>query len=84
MTFKEALGIEYNDKCNFLAGLGFSSKEPINVNGQMVSPTALLLALAQNQAAETKRAPDIRHGGEPSFGSEGWQESGIQHTAMAF
>lgn len=63
ITFKEALGIEYNDKCNFLAGLGFNSKEPINVNGQMVSPAAVLLALAQKQPAETKKAPDIRHGG---------------------
>jgi saccharopine dehydrogenase-like NADP-dependent oxidoreductase len=63
ITFKEALGIEFNEKCNFLVDLGFSKTEPIDVNGQMISPSAVLFTLANNQPAETKKAPDIRHGG---------------------
>ena len=63
ITFKESLGTEYHHKCNLLAGLGFSKTEPINVNGQMVVPFEVLRSLAFNQPAETKKAPDIRHGG---------------------
>jgi saccharopine dehydrogenase-like NADP-dependent oxidoreductase len=63
ITFKEALGIEFNEKCKFLAGLGFNKTEPIDVNGQMISPSTVLFALANNQPPETKKAPDIRHGG---------------------
>lgn len=63
ITFKEALGIEYHQKCTFLVGLGFNKTEPINVNGQMVVPSEVLFALAYNQPAETNKGPDIRHGG---------------------
>lgn len=63
ISFKEALGIEFNHRCSFLAALGFNRTEPINVEGQMVSPWAVLNTLATNQAPETKKAPDIRHGG---------------------
>jgi saccharopine dehydrogenase-like NADP-dependent oxidoreductase len=65
ITFKEALGIEFNERCAFLARLGFNRLEPINVNGQMISPSAVLFTLANNQPLETKKAADIRHGGGP-------------------
>jgi len=63
ITFKEALGVDFDKRCSFLAGLGFNKTEPINVNGQMVSPWEVLKYLANNQPPETKKAPDIRHGG---------------------
>jgi len=65
ITFKEALGIEFNERCAFLAKLGFNGIEPIDVNGKKISPWEVLRALANNQAPETKKAPDIRHGGGP-------------------
>lgn len=65
ITFKEALGVDFNERCAFLANLGFNTTEPISVNGQMVSPSALLFTLANNQPTETKKVPDIRHGGGP-------------------
>jgi saccharopine dehydrogenase-like NADP-dependent oxidoreductase len=49
ITFKEALGIDFNKKCSFLAGLGFNKAEPVNVNGQIVSPWEVLKCLANNQ-----------------------------------
>jgi saccharopine dehydrogenase-like NADP-dependent oxidoreductase len=63
ITFKEALGLDFNKKCSFLAGLGFNKAEPINVNGQMISSWEVLKYLANNQPPETKKGPDIRHGG---------------------
>jgi saccharopine dehydrogenase-like NADP-dependent oxidoreductase len=63
ITFKEALGVEFNERCTCLAGLGFNRMEPIDVDGQMISPAAVLFALADNQPPETQKAPDIRHGG---------------------
>jgi saccharopine dehydrogenase-like NADP-dependent oxidoreductase len=42
ISFKESLGIEFNERCAFLAKLGFNRIEPINVNGQMVSPWEVL------------------------------------------
>jgi len=63
ITFKEALGIETSKKCSFLVGLGFNKTEPINIDGQMISPWAVLHYLLNNQPPETKKAPDIRHGG---------------------
>lgn len=65
ITFKESLGIEFNERCNFLARLGFNRTEPVDIGEQKVSPLAVLLALANNQLPETKNAPDIRHGGGP-------------------
>lgn len=61
ISFKQALLEE--DKYNFLVKLGFADTEPINVDGQMVSPRAVLRTLANNQPPETKKGPDIRHGG---------------------
>jgi saccharopine dehydrogenase-like NADP-dependent oxidoreductase len=63
MTFKEALGIEFNERCTLLAGLGLNKIEPIDVGGQLISPLELILTLAHNQPPETKKPPDIRHGG---------------------
>ncbi len=63
ITFKEALGVDFDRKCSFLAQLGFNNTEPINVNGQRVSPWEVLKHLANNQPAEGKKGPDIRHGG---------------------
>jgi len=63
ITFKEALGIEFNERCTFLAGLGLNEIDPIDVGGQTISPQELILTLAHNQPPETKKAPDIRHGG---------------------
>ena len=65
ITFKEALGIEFNKKCSFLSGLGFNKTEPINVQGQMISPWDVLKCLANNQPPETRKVADIRHGGGP-------------------
>ena len=65
ITFKESLGIEFNERCAFLAKLGFNRIEPIDVNGKKISPCEVLFALANNQPPETKKAPDIRHGGGP-------------------
>ena len=63
ITFKEALGVDFDKKCSFLAGLGFNKTEPVNVKGQMVSPWEVLQYLANNQPPETRKGPDIRHGG---------------------
>jgi len=66
ITFKEALGNDVLDeRYAFLAALGFNRTEPINVNGQMVSPWEVIQYLANDQPPETKKAPDIRHGGGP-------------------
>ena len=65
ITFKEALGVEFNERCACLAGLGFNRTEPIEVDGQMVSPWKVLYTLANDQPAETRKPPDIRHGGGP-------------------
>lgn len=66
ITFKEALGNDVlNERYAFLAALGFNRTEPINVNGQMVSPWEVIQYLANNQPLETKKPPDIRHGGGP-------------------
>lgn len=63
ITFKESLGVDFDKRCSFLAGLGFNKTQPINVNGQMVSPWEVLQYLANHQPPETKKGPDIRHGG---------------------
>jgi saccharopine dehydrogenase-like NADP-dependent oxidoreductase len=63
ITFKEALGVDFDKKCSFLAGLGLNKTEPVNVKGQMVSPWEVLQYLANNQPPETRKGPDIRHGG---------------------
>ena len=60
---KAAVGIEEAKKWTLLKELGFNSTDPININGQWVSPWAVLESLLNNQPAETKTPPDIRHGG---------------------
>jgi saccharopine dehydrogenase (NAD+, L-lysine-forming) len=60
---KAAVGIETGKKWQFLKGLGFNKTEPIDVRGQMVSPWAVLETLLNSQPPETKKPPDIRHGG---------------------
>ena len=66
ITFKEALGNDILDeRYAFLSALGFNRTEPIKVNGQMVSPWEVIQYLANSQPPETKKAPDIRHGGGP-------------------
>jgi saccharopine dehydrogenase-like NADP-dependent oxidoreductase len=63
ITFKEALGTDFDKKCLFLAHLGLNRTEPVNIQGQLVSPWEVLKHLANNQPPETKKGPDIRHGG---------------------
>jgi saccharopine dehydrogenase-like NADP-dependent oxidoreductase len=63
ITFKEALGVEMDRDCKLLVDLGFNQTEPIDINGQKVSPWAVLEHLAMNQPAETMKGPDIRWGG---------------------
>lgn len=63
ISFKEALGAETDRSCQLLVALGFNQEEPINIDGQSVSPWAMLQMLANNQPPEIKKAPDIRHGG---------------------
>ena len=60
---QEALGIELDRDCRLLVDLGFNQSEPIDINGQMVSPWAVLEHLARNQPPETIKGPDIRWGG---------------------
>lgn len=63
ISFKEALGAEMDQSCQLLVSLGFNQEEPMNINGQKVSPWAILQELANRQSPESKKAPDIRHGG---------------------
>jgi saccharopine dehydrogenase (NAD+, L-lysine-forming) len=51
---------EFEAKMRFLCSLGFGNPEPIQVDGQRVSPRAVLLALLKNQPPETKKQPDFR------------------------
>ncbi len=63
ITFKEALGDDFDAKCRFLAQLGLNKTEPINIQGQSVSPWEVLKYLANRLPPETKKGPDVRHGG---------------------
>jgi saccharopine dehydrogenase-like NADP-dependent oxidoreductase len=47
-------------KWKFLAELGFSSKEPINVKGQIVAPEDVYLALLERLPPEKKKPSDFR------------------------
>lgn len=51
---------DFEAKIQFLCDLGFNRKEPIKVDGQMVSPKAVLLTLLNNQPPEIKKLPDFR------------------------
>ena len=63
ISFKEALGTEMDQSCQLLVSLGFNREEPVDIGGQKVSPWAVLQWMANNQPPESKKAPDIRHGG---------------------
>lgn len=89
IQLKAAFGTEMEEKCALLAGLGFNKREPINVDGQMVSPWAVLETLAYNQPPETKKGPDIRWGGcaivrglkdgqKREYRVEAWPSEGLQ------
>jgi lysine 6-dehydrogenase len=51
---------EFEAKLRFLSALGFGQTEPIDVDGQMVSPRRVLVTLLNNQPPETKSPPDFR------------------------
>lgn len=59
-TWKIGFEPEFEEKLLFLNSLGFAQEEPIDVDGQMVSPRAVLLNLLHTQPLETKRPPDFR------------------------
>lgn len=64
ITFKEALGIDFNKKLSFLAKLGFNRSEPIEIDGQLISPVRVFSYLAENcYPPEEIKDGDIRHGG---------------------
>ena len=44
----------------FMRDIGLFDTKPIDVEGQMVSPRALLLKLLSNQPAEKQKVPDFR------------------------
>jgi len=60
VSWKIGYGADFEKKMIFLRELGLFNTESINVDGQMVSPRALILKLLHNQLAETKKAPDFR------------------------
>jgi len=51
---------EFEAKLRFLAALGFGQTEPVDVDGQMVSPRRVLVTLLNNRPPETKSPPDFR------------------------
>lgn len=59
-SWKICFSPKFNKKMLFLRNLGFFSKEPINVQGQMVSPRAVLLALLNRLPGETRKGPEFR------------------------
>ena len=64
ITYKEALGIDFNKKCTFLAELGFNRVDPIEIDGQSILPSKVIRYLAEHcQPPEEKKPGDIRHGG---------------------
>ena len=60
VSWKESLGTSFEAKVKFLCALGLDKEEPIDVQGQMVSPRAVLMSLIKNLPLETKKAPDFR------------------------
>ena len=64
ITYKEALGIDFNKKCTFLAELGFNKPDPVEINGQSILLSDVVTYVAENlQIPEEKQVADIRHGG---------------------
>ncbi len=59
-TWKIGFEPEFESKLQFLCKLGLDKTEPINVNGTMISPRAVLMFLLNNQPLETKKTPDFR------------------------
>lgn len=49
----------YEERLKFVCALGLASREPIIVQGQMVSPRAVLMALLENLPPEKKKTPDF-------------------------
>lgn len=59
-SWKIGFDTDFEEKMTFMRDLGLFNTEPIEVDGQKVSPRALLLKLLYNQPPETKKAPDFR------------------------
>jgi lysine 6-dehydrogenase len=59
-SWKIGFDTDFEEKMTFLRNLGLFKTEPIEADGQKVSPRALLLKLLFNQPPETKKAPDFR------------------------
>jgi lysine 6-dehydrogenase len=60
VTWKIGFEPEFESKLQFLCAVGFGRTEPVHVDGQMVSPRGVLVALLNDQPPETKRPPDFR------------------------
>jgi lysine 6-dehydrogenase len=61
VTWKIGFTPSFMQKLKFLCALGFNSREPINVKGQMVAPKDVLLELLYNhQPMEKLKGPDHR------------------------
>jgi lysine 6-dehydrogenase len=61
VTWKIGFAPSFMAKLKFLCALGFNSREPINVKGQMVAPKDVLLELLYNHQPEEKlKGPDHR------------------------
>lgn len=60
VTWKIGFHPDFMQKCKFLVDLGFNSREPINIKGQMVAPKDVLLHLLYNQPEETLKQPEYR------------------------
>ena len=59
-SWKIGFDTDFEEKMTFMRDLGLFNTEPIEVEGQKVSPRALLLKLLYNQPPETKKTPDFR------------------------
>jgi lysine 6-dehydrogenase len=61
VTWKIGFAPSFMAKLKFLCALGFHSRKPINVKGQMVAPRDVLLELLYNHQPEEKlKGPDHR------------------------
>ena len=59
-TWKIGFEPEFEQKMQFLSALGFGNNEPIDFNGNKVSPLQMILYLLNNQKPEENRPPDFR------------------------
>ena len=60
VCWKIGFEADFEDKMKFLRDLGLFKNEPIEMDGQKISPRALLLKLLHNQPEESNKAPDFR------------------------